>query len=585
MNSKAKNMNKAYFLGLLVLTSVLMSCEKDYLERPPKDQVSAEFFFNTATDLEVATNDFYTMLPTTGTYTDDSSSDNIVPLTPADRVRGGRIVPTKRGSGGWNWTRLRDINFFLENYQKVEDEAAKAKYSGIARFFRAYFYFDKVVSFGDVPWYGEVLEAGDEGLYKPRDPRELVVDSMMADIDYAIENIPAEVQLNRITKYSALLLKARIALFEGTFRKYHGLSEYEHFLQEAVEASEELMNSGAYSLFTTGGPESAYRELFARTNQDATETILARDFDKDLERHNLGYLMTAPTMGGWGMTKDAVNSYLMTDGSRFTDKANYATQEFFEEMQHRDPRLTQTTAGPNFTVYGESSPEPVDLNSSTTGYRIVKALPEREMWGSSYFDVIIFRYAEALLIYAEAKAELGNLTQQDLDITINQLRDRVGMPHLELTAANANPDPYLEGLYPNVNEGANKGVILEIRRERRIEMFNEGLRWQDLMRWKEGEKVEQPMLGIYFSSLGAHDFNNDGTPDVYLHEGDASGAPSGVTTLINILQRPLTNGDSGNLDPFPNGGFFDESRDYFYPLPIEDLQLNDNLEQNPGWEL
>lgn len=577
-------MNKAYILGLLVLAGLMMSCEKDYLERPPKDQVSAEFFFNTATDLEVATNDFYTMLPTTGTYTDDSSSDNIVPLTPADRVRGGRIVPTKRGSGGWNWTRLRDINFFLENYRQVEDEAAKAKYSGIARFFRAYFYFDKLVQFGDVPWYGEVLEAGDEGLYKPRDPRELVVDSIMADIDYAIENIPAEVQLNRVTKYTALLLKARIALFEGTFRKYHGLGGHEPFLQEAVAASEELMNSGAYSLFTAGGPESAYRELFARTDQDATETILARDFDKDLERHNLGYLMTAPTMGGWGMTKDAVNSYLMADGSRFTENDNYATMEFYEEMQNRDPRLTQTTAGPEFTVYGESSPEPVDLNSSTTGYRIIKALPEREMWGSSYFDVIIFRYAEALLIYAEAKAELDMLTQQDLDISVNLLRDRVGMPPLELTAANANPDPYMEGLYPNVDQGANKGVILEIRRERRIEMFNEGLRWQDLMRWKEGEKVEQPMLGIYFSSLGAHDFNKDGTPDVYLHEGDASGAPSGVTTLINVLQRPLTNGSSGNLDPFPDGGFFDENRDYFYPLPIEDLQLNESLEQNPGWE-
>lgn len=576
-------MNKASILGLLVLAGLMMSCEKDYLERPPKDQVSAEFFFNTAKDLEVATNDFYTMLPTTGTYTDDSSSDNIVPLTPADRVRGGRIVPTKRGSGGWNWTRLRDINFFLENYRRVDDEVAKAKYSGIARFFRAYFYYDKLVQFGDVPWYGEVLEAGDEGLYKPRDPRELVVDSIMADIDYAIENIPAEVQLNRVTRYTALLLKARIAHFEGTFRKYHDLGGHEAFLQEAIEASEKLMNSGAYSLSTAGGPESAYRELFARTDQDATETILARDFDKDLERHNLGYLMTAPTMGGWGMTKDAVNSYLMADGSRFTDKEDYATREFYEEMQNRDPRLTQTTAGPDFTVYGEASPEPVDLNSSTTGYRIIKALPEREMWGSSYFDVIIFRYAEALLIYAEAKAELGTLTQQDLDISINLLRDRVDMPPLELVAANANPDPYLEGLYPNVDQGTNKGVILEIRRERRIELFNEGLRWQDLMRWKEGKKVEQPMLGIYFSSLGAHDFNKDGTPDVYLHEGNASGAPAGVTTLINILQRPLTNGTSGNLDPFPNGGFFDESRDYFYPLPIEDLQLNKNLEQNPGW--
>src|SRR5690606_32689045 len=169
--------------------------------------------------------------------------------------------------------------------------------------------------------------------------------------------------------------------------------------------------------------------------------------------------------------------------------------------------------------------EPVILDGTTTGYRVIKALPTRDQWGSggaSYIDIIIFRYAEALLIFAEAKAELGTLTQTDLDESINKLRDRVAMPHLDLAVANANPDPYLVAMYPNVDQGPNKGVILEIRRERRIEMFNEGLRWDDLMRWKEGKRIEQPMVGIYFSGLGAHDFNNDGVPDVYLHQGDPS---------------------------------------------------------------
>src|SRR5690606_34398388 len=97
----------------------------------------------------------------------------------------------------------------------------------------------------------KVLEADDPDLYKPRDSRKLVMDSVLADIDYAIENIPAEVQLNRITKYTALFLKARIALYEGTFRKYHDLGDHEKFLEEAVEASEELIGTGAYRLFTT----------------------------------------------------------------------------------------------------------------------------------------------------------------------------------------------------------------------------------------------------------------------------------------------------------------------------------------------
>src|SRR5690606_10899036 len=266
----------------------LSSCEKDFLDRPPKDQVDAGFFFNTAKDLEVATNDFYTMLPTTGVYTEDASSDNIVPLIVNESIRGSRIVTTNRGSGGWSWSRLRDINFFLENYHKCNDEAARAQYSGIARFFRAYFYSEKVKQFGDVPWYNKVLAADDPDLYKARDSRQLVMDSVMADIDYAIANIPAEKKLNRITKYTALLLKARIALHEGTFRKYHGIGDYERFLSEAADAAKLLMDSQAYTLFTAGGKDKAYRDLFARNNQDAVETILAADFEQGIEAHNLG---------------------------------------------------------------------------------------------------------------------------------------------------------------------------------------------------------------------------------------------------------------------------------------------------------
>lgn len=584
MNLKNFKMKRLYtpVLATLILL-IISSCEKDYLERPPKDQVDADFFFNTPKDLEVATNDFYTMLPDESAYKSDEASDNIVPLIASDRIRGARIVPTERGSGGWSWGRLRDINFFLENYQKVDDETAKKTYSGIARFFRAYFYSEKVQRYGDVPWYNKVLEAGDEDLYKPRDSRQLVMDSVMADIDYAIENIPTEIKLNRITKYTALILKARIALFEGTFRKYHGLGDYERFLQAAVSASDELMKSGAYTLFASGGPDAAYRNLFARDDQDATETILAKDFDRDLETHNLGYLMTATTQGAWGIPKDLINSYLKKDGTRFTDMPGYETMGYYAEMQNRDPRLTQTTAGPDFTVTGENAPEPVTLDGTTTGYRVIKALPPKEQWTSAHFDIILFRYAEALLIYAEAKAELGSLTQNDLDISLNKLKDRVEMPPLLLAEANANPDHFLEQMYPNVEQGGFKGVILEIRRERRVEMFNEGLRWDDLMRWKEGKKVEQPMVGIYFSGLGSFDFDNDGNPDIYVHDADASGAPKSVTSLINIKQRPLTKGTSGNLDPFNNGGAFDENKDYYYPLPLEDLALNKNLKQNPNW--
>ncbi|MDX9883543.1 MAG: RagB/SusD family nutrient uptake outer membrane protein [Prolixibacteraceae bacterium] len=581
-------MNRKYINLVIVLIGIIFfSCEEDYLDRPPKDRLDAETFFTTAKDLEVYINGFYdNMFPAPHSYESlDDADDNIVPLIIRDRVKGTRIAPVPRGSEGWSWSELRSINFFLQNYHRCEDVQAKLKYGGIARFHRAFFYYKKVKTFGDVPWYGKVLEAGDEDLYKARDPRKMVMDSVLADINYAVENIPAEVKLNTITKYTALALKARICLFEGTFRKYHNLGDHQKFLNEAVSAAEQLINSNAYKLFTTGGANVAYRELFARNSQTTTETILARDYDNEFIRHSLGYMMTAPTAGAWGLPKDLINSYLMKDGSRFTDIPGYDKMGFYDEMQNRDPRLTQTTAGPDFAAYGEATREPVNLSGTTTGYRVIKALPERKQWASlsSYNDIIYFRYAETLLIYAEAKAELGTLTQADLDKSINKLRDRVAMPHLKLTEANASPDPYQEAMYPNVDKGANKGVILEIRRERRIELFNEGLRWDDLMRWKEGKKLEKPMVGIYFSGLGSFDFNNDGKTDVFLHNKSASGAPAGTSTIIDIRQRPLTDGLSGNLNPFREKVTFDESKDYYYPIPIEDINLNGNLVQNPGW--
>ncbi|MBX6379372.1 MAG: RagB/SusD family nutrient uptake outer membrane protein [Thermoflavifilum aggregans] len=585
-------MKRRYNILLILLTGLLFfSCNKDYLDRPSVDKPDASDFFNTPEQLEVYTNGFYDQLDDSRLYDatyGESASDDIVSLIEPARVTGTRLVPVGRGSGGWSWGDLRSINFFLQNYQRCPDSTARKKYAGIARFFRALFYFKKVQMFGDVPWYSKPLAAGDSALYKPRDPRTLVMDSVLADINYAVNNLPAEVKLNLITKYTALALKARICLFEGTFRKYHtelGLeSTANQWLQDAASAAEELMASGAYKLYTQGGPDACYRDLFARNNQDPTETILARHYDPTYGKHNLAYLMTSPTQGAWGATQDFVDYYLMKDGSRFTDIPGYDTMSFYKQFQNRDPRLAQSIGGPHFVAYGGTAPEPIDLSITTTGFRVIKALPTKDQWGanSSYNDIILFRYAETLLIYAEAKAELGTITQADLDKSINLLRDRVGMPHINLVWANAHPDTFLEKHYPNVT-GTEKGVILEIRRERRIELFNEGGRWNDLMRWKVGKKLEQPMLGVYFPHLGAFDFTGDGQPDVYVYDEDASGAPAGVTTMINIKQRVLTNGTYGHLYPYRNKIIFEEPKDYYYPIPLEDLTLNKNLTQNPGW--
>lgn len=579
-------MKKINFIFIVYLALMTASCSKQ-LDTSAKDQIDAGNFFNNATDLQVYTNGFYENLPIYTAYTEDTESDNIIPLVVADRVKGARIVPASNANTGWTWEALRSINYFLERYQKCPDQAAKLKYGGIARFFRAYFYYNKVKMYGDVPWYGKVLTADDPELYKGRDSRKLVMDSVLDDINYAVANIPKEIQLNSITKYTALALKARLCLFEGTFRKYHALGDHEKFLNEAAAAAEELINEGVYKLYTAGGVNNCYRDLFSRNDQDVTETILARDYNPTFGRHGLSYLMTAPTAGVYGICKDVIDSYLMKDGSRFTDQPNYQTKGFYDEMQNRDPRLTQTTPGPDWMAYKETKPEPVNINIATTGYRLVKALATKDQWSSnnSYNDIILFRYAETLLAFAEAKAELGTLTQTDLDKSINKLRERVGMPFLNLTVANANPDAYLESMYANVDKGSNKGVILEIRRERRLELFNEGYRWDDLMRWKEGKKLEKPMVGMYFPGLGAFDFNNDGKADVYLHNGNAGGAPPGTSSIVNVNQKRLTDATSGNFNPlFSTPRIFDEEKDYYYPIPLEETTLNPNLSQNPKWK-
>lgn len=324
--------------------------------------------------------------------------------------------------------------------------------------------------------------------------------------------------------------------------------------------------------------------------------------------HEANYNTMAPTYGRPGMNKKVVNSYLMTDGSRFTDKANYETMEYYDEMQNRDPRLTQTVVSPGYTRINSDIVESPNFNSSVTGYQIIKWVTDAS--GDGYLgssnDYILFRLSEVYLNFAEAKAERGTLTQSDLNNSIKHIRDRVGMPNIDMAAANANPDPYLsakETGYVNVS-GANKGVILEIRRERTIELILEGFRYYDIMRWKEGKTFEQPFKGMYFSRLnegeGENKFGvfdmNDGTlrdnakVDICIYTGKR---PSGA--LVKNIRKfyklgdefKLTDGTSGNIichDIEDEPRTWREDRDYFYPIPVQDRVLtNGNITQNPNW--
>jgi len=573
---------------MAVASLFVVSCDLDKL---PLANLSPDSFFSTRNELDAFANNFYTNFPGSSVF--EEESDLIIKNSRSDWMRDGRSVPGS--GGGWIWTALRDFNTLIEMSANCKDENVRNEYIGVARFFRAWFYFEKVKRFGDVPWYDRQLGSSDKDLYKPRDSRELVMSHVVEDLDFAIAHLPVKRSVYKVTKWTALALKSRACLFEGTFRKYHGLKLDGHtadwYLEQAAAAGEEFISTSGYSVYTGGGVENSYRDLFASEYAIGTEIILARDYDKNLSIKHNGTYYTLGNYGNPGMTRKMFCSYLMKDGSRFTDKEGWKTMSFVDETKNRDPRLSQSIRTPGYKRIGSDKVEAPDFGHTETGYMITKYMQGADLgvdlYGASYNDLPLFRSAEVYLNFAEAKAELGTLTQSDLDKSIKLLRDRVGMQNIDLAAANASPDPYLmaeETGYPNVN-GENLGVILEIRRERTIELFDEKFRFYDLIRWKNGQAITHKFLGMYFPAPGAYDLDGNGTLDVCFYTDDVpSGLPANVVKCKIGERVYFTEGDHGYVDVTPNlPGLWNENRDYFYPIPTDELTLNPNLEQNPGW--
>lgn len=573
---------KRHIYFLLFISLFLVGCE-DILDKYPLDKLSPTTYFKTRKELELYSNSFYTLLPDAeGIYRE--CSDDVVLSILTDEVAGLRVVPD--AGDGWDFTKLRDINFLLENINNCQDYNTRIEYEGLAKFFRAYFYFEKLKRYGEVPWYGKVLGSTDPDLYKPRDSRNLVMDSIIADIDYAIHTLPEEKNVYRVTKWTALALKSRLCLFEGTFRKYHNIDGYETYLDQCISASSEFLTTSPYKISKSG--KTPYQNLFARLDADDTEIILAVDYNSSLSLvHYAQNFTNSSTMGKPGMSKRMVNSYLMNNGQRFTDIEGYETMEFAQECKDRDPRLAQTIRTPGYTRIGETKKVAPNLAYTMTGYHITKYTlePKYDGYKKSESDLPVFRAAEVYLNYAEAAAERGTLTQEILEQTTKPIRERVGMPNIDMVAANANPDPYLTSAktgYPNV-KGANQGVILEIRRERNIELFMEGFRYYDIIRWKEGKAFEQDFLGIYFPGLGEYDLNEDGIMDICLYQGEK---PASFAMLLEVgKQIELSNGTSGYIICHDKTKrTWNEERDYLYPIPIRERSLTGGaLTQNPGW--
>jgi starch-binding outer membrane protein, SusD/RagB family len=587
---------KKQFIWFLLLSLFVVSCD---LEQIPQSTASKEAVFGSESGLQLYTNSFYSILPNRSTSL-DAMSDYMVVKTVNSFIQEGAFAPTL--SSGWTWTDLRNVNYFIVNNKDPKIPAdVRKNYTGIAKFFRAYFYFEKVKRFGDVPWINKPLDVADPVLYGPRDSRTLIMDSIVADLDYACANIKSTSEATRslVTKYVAYALKSRVCLFEGTFRKYHTemnlQSTANRFLDLAATSAKAVMDANIYSIYTTGGPGKSYRTVFTNGAPIASEVMLSSICDLTLSVLNdANWYWTSGTYGDKAnFNRTFVNTYLKLDGTPFTSTPGYQTMLFKDEVKNRDLRLKQTIRLGDYKRIsnGVQVPAPPVFSYTFTGY-----MPIKWSLDDMYYDtrdlninsISMFRYGEVLLNYAEAKAELGTLTDADWANTIGVLRTRGGIT-AGLTTRPTVIDPYLQSVYfPNISDP----VILEIRRERGIELCLEGFRFPDILRWKRGELMNQEWNGFYVPALVTPmDLNEDGILDVAFFQGTAPKPPvSGVTyvdvsPLVGGKTNPqlLKNGTTGELTWMNNIKRKWEDKMYFYPIPQTDLITNPALGQNPGW--
>ncbi|HXS56679.1 MAG TPA: RagB/SusD family nutrient uptake outer membrane protein [Hanamia sp.] len=545
-------LNKYKYIFLILL---LAGCKKT-LDLTPEDQISDASFWKTPAHFELAANDFYYALKEVPQYIDNNS--DIAFGSGANPVSDGSYLPTANSSVWDNaYKNIRAINYLLQKAPGSNLGSAIDRPVGEAFFFRAYNYWNLVESFGGVPKIDKVLDVNSKELYLPRSTQSEIVDFMLDDLDSAFDKLPKQsglssAELGRATQGAVLALKARVALFQGTWAKYHGEGDGSKYINIAVDAAEKLVSSNEYALYTDQGA-SSYKYLFILKGDDSKEVILARRYYANRMVHNwtreLWFNYMVPT-------KNLADMYLATDGLPI-DKSprfqGYNTQT--SEFQNRDPRMAMTFIVPGSTIFFEGGlmqptyPGFSGSNATHTGYMIRKFLDEtlEATQFQGEYDFKEFRYGEVLLILAEALYEKnGTISDQDLDRTINLLRSRVNMPALTNAFVTQN------GLT----------MLNEIRRERTIELAFEGFRRDDLRRWKTAESVlPQALKGVKF--VGTE--YQQKFPDLK------------IGTDIQVDNNGFIIADPASARQFL-------PKHYLDPIPLQQIQLSGGkLQQNPGW--
>ncbi len=546
-------LHSAKYLG--VLLALTAACKG--LDLGPEDQISDASFWKTPDHFRLAANDFYYGLQGAGNYT-ELNSDIAFGQGANPFSNGSYLAPADSSLWTNSYAGIRAANYMLQKAQESGLGAPIDRWVGEALFFRAYHYWNLAKAYGGVPLITKVLDVTSAEVYTAKSTQQQIIDFVIADLDSAAAKLPLQSalgadELGRVTQGAALALKARAALYQGTWAKYHNEGDPAPYLNAAVSAAQQLVASGEYALYTGMGAQS-YKYLFILQGDDSKEVILAYRYDVASHvTHNwtreLWFNYMIPT-------KTLADLYLATDGLPITSSPLFKGYDSLtSEFQNRDPRMAMTFVVPGSNVFQEQGFQPVfpgfsGSNATRTGYMIRKFLDEtvEATQFQGEYDFKEFRYGEVLLILAEALYERdGAISDADLNTTINALRTRAGMP-----TALTNAFVTSNGL----------DMRTEIRRERTVELAFEGFRRDDLRRWKTAETVmPQTLGGVKFV----------GTEYQSRYPGLVIGTDIQVDANGFIVAEPA------GARQFPQ-------KDYLAPIPLHQIQLSHGtLLQNPGW--
>lgn len=561
------------YLPLALLTISMGTACKKYVDVTNPDSLTDPGFWKNENNVRAYSWELYDAFPGFGngsslngdfyfpTLTDDQTPPGFTqfPLTTAvsNADWGTSISSTSFVSFGY----VRKANIMLDRIDAVDmANEAKNHWKGVGHFFRALEYFKMVQEFGGVPWYNHAPDVSDSTqIYKPRDPRQLVMDSVLADINFAVTNLRQADQVNTINKDVALALKSRICLYEGTYRKYHtelNLPDADKYLSQAISAAQTLMTNGTYAL------DKSYQTAYNSDDLSKDkEIILYKKYVVSVLSHSLiAYLYSSTTMNG--PSKSAIESYLCSDGQPISLSPLYQGDATLPNVvANRDKRLYITIDTSHLVYTGHV----FNVFSSSTGYRPIKFLPDSNTLktiptgiATNVTDAPLFWLAEVYLNYAEAAAELEDmgkytLTQADLDNTVNKLRARGGVASLTLAYLHdpSKADPK--------KDAELSSTIWEIRRERRIELMMDGFRFQDIMRWKKGNYMDSQK-----------------NPDSFL----GAKVPANGSIRLNA---------NGYIMPYPAASqrVFVDPKNYLSAIPTSQILLYPTAiqatMQNPGW--